>query len=186
MNAPNTNRFFAEYRRQFGALRAGQVQPLENLLGFMARDPALLDIRYAAYMLATTYHETAFTFEPVREGLDLSEAWRKKNLRYFPFYGRGFVQLTWEANYRKASALVGEDLVANPDAAMKPISAYRIMSWGMREGWFTGKKLADYLTDVATDYVGARRIINGTDRAARIAAYAEKFERCLGAGTFTP
>ena len=50
----------------------------------------------AAYVLATAYWETARTMEPVREAFWMSEEWRRANLRYFPWYGRGFVQLTWE------------------------------------------------------------------------------------------
>lgn len=45
---------------------------------------------------------------------------------------------------------------------------------GCTEGWFTGKKLADY-----SDYVNMRRVVNGTDRAEMIAGYAETFEAAL-------
>jgi peptidoglycan hydrolase-like protein with peptidoglycan-binding domain len=51
-----------------------------------------------AYVLATTQWETNQTFKPVREAYWLSENWRKTHLRYHPFYGRGFVQLTWKNN----------------------------------------------------------------------------------------
>ncbi|MEE4406755.1 hypothetical protein [Enterobacter mori] len=47
---------------------------------------------------------------------------------------------------------------------------------GMSQGWFTGKKRGDYLTDTRTDYLNARRIINGTDKAQTIAACAEESE----------
>ncbi|MGR9074141.1 MAG: peptidoglycan-binding protein, partial [Gammaproteobacteria bacterium] len=56
-----------------------------------------------SYVLATTQWETAQTFRPVKEAYWLSEDWRKNNLRYFPYYGRGYVQLTWEKNYEKYS-----------------------------------------------------------------------------------
>ena len=80
----------------------------------------------------------------------------------------------------RLNGLLGVDLVANPDLALEPAIAYRILATGMREGWFTGKKLADYLRQGrAPDYVGARRIINGQDRAALIAQYARQFERAL-------
>lgn len=49
------------------------------------------------------------------------------------------------------------------------------------EGWFTGHKLADHLTDTKTDYKNARRIINGTDKMKAIADYAEEFETALRA-----
>jgi hypothetical protein len=42
-----------------------------------------------AYVLATTEWETAQTFKPVREAFWLSEDWRRRNFRYYPYYGRG-------------------------------------------------------------------------------------------------
>jgi hypothetical protein len=51
-----------------------------------------------AYVLATTEWETDHTFKPVREAFWKDEAWRQVNLRYYPYYGRGYMQLTWEDN----------------------------------------------------------------------------------------
>jgi hypothetical protein len=181
----NLTAFFDAYRRHFGPIKGEVVGPIEQLILMMAADESVYDIRHAAYMLATTKHETADTYRPVREAYWTSEAWRMKNLRYYPWYGRGFVQLTWEYNYVKAGNELGLDLTTDPDAVMAPGVAYRIMSAGMREGWFTGKKLSDYLTRERTDYSEARRIINGTDKASLIAGYAEKLERCLGACAFS-
>jgi predicted chitinase len=134
-----------------------------------------------AYLLATAYHETAHTMKPVAEGywIKNAEAWRKKNLRYYPWYGRGFVQLTWEANYKKASQELGVDLINNKDLAMDPTVAAKIAVLGMVEGWFTGKKLSDYCTLGKSDFLNARRIINGMDAAAKIAGYAEQYDADL-------
>lgn len=71
------------------------------------------------------------------------------------------------------------DLVSNPDLALKPDIAYRIMLIGMNKGLFTGKKLSDYITDKNADYINARKIINGNDRAELIAGYATDFENLL-------
>lgn len=60
------------------------------------------------------------------------------------YFGRGYVQLTWKANYALAGGKLGLDLVANPDLALDPGAAARILFLGMAEGWFTGKRLADY------------------------------------------
>ena len=133
----------------------------------------------AAYVLATAYWETARTMEPVKEAFWLSEAWRKKNLRYFPWYGRGFVQLTWETNYHKAGAELGVDLTTDPNKVMEPEISAEILVVGSRDGWFTGKKLADYITLQRSNYRGARRIINGTDKAAAIAEIAREYEEAL-------
>lgn len=133
----------------------------------------------AAYVLATAYWETARTMEPVREAFWLSEDWRKSNLRYYPWYGRGFVQLTWERNYHKAASELGVDLTTVPDKVMEPDIAADILVIGSRDGWFTGKKLSDYITMQKSNYRGARRIINGTDKAATIAEIARDYEAAL-------
>ena len=67
----------------------------------------------------------------------------------------------------------------HPELALNPTYAAQIMIAGMREGWFTGKKLSDYIKNGKVDYVGARRIINGTDKAQLIAGYAKQFESAL-------
>ncbi len=132
-----------------------------------------------AYVLATTYHETAKTMEPVREAYWLSENWRKNNLHYYPWYGRGYVQITWKRNYIKAGERLGLDLTTDPDTVMNPEISTKILVRGMKEGWFTGKKLDDYINDGAKDYVNSRRIVNGTDKARDIATYAEMYEQQL-------
>ncbi len=121
----------------------------------------------------------------MREAYWLSEGWRQKNLRYFPHYGRGYVQITWLPNYAKADEKLGLGgaLVADLDMALRPDIAAAIMRAGMVEGWFTGKKLSDYLPAVgeatAAQFADARRIINGTDRAVQVAALAVHFQLAL-------
>jgi len=140
----------------------------------------------AAYVLATAFWETAQTMKPVQEAFWLSDAWRKKNLRYYPWHGRGYVQLTWEANYKRAGEKLGVALTTDPTLAMRPDVAAQILVVGSRDGWFTGKKLSDYITDTAADYHGARRIINGTDKAATIAAIAEDYDTALISSNYGP
>ena len=173
--------FFNTVRKQLhqGKLNQEQVNGYEAILNEL--DCYNLSTQEKAYMLATAYHETNYTMQPVREAYWMSEAWRKKNLRYYPHYGRGYVQLTWPFNYERADRELGLNgaLVANLDLAMQPDIAAKIMIYGMREGWFTNKKLSDYIKAGKADYVGARRIINGTDEARKIAGYAEIFEKAL-------
>lgn len=129
-----------------------------------------------AYLLATTYHETAHTMKPIKEhGSD--KYLRSK--KYYPFIGRGYYQLTWEENYKKASKLLGVDCVKSPDLLLKPENAARVIISGMTEGWFTGKKLSDYITLQKSDFKNARRIINGKDRADLIAEYAKQYDKAL-------
>lgn len=132
-----------------------------------------------AYVLATVEWETAGTFEPVKEAFWLSEKWRKKNLRYYPFYGRGFVQLTWKSNYKKYSKILGVNLVKHPDIALKNDVALFILVHGVKNGTFTGRKLSKYINKDKTDFIGARRCINGNDKAKTIAKIAEWYLELL-------
>lgn len=137
-----------------------------------------LTIPQTAYVLAIAHWETNATMLPVKEGYYLgsrAESFRR-SLRYYPWYGRGFSQLTWERNYLRASAALKVDLIANPDLALDPVIAGQVLVLGSKEGWFTGRKLADYIRPGRTDYLGARRIINGTDKAAAIADLALAYE----------
>lgn len=126
------------------------------------------------YVLATVEHETNKTFMPVREAYWLSAGWRQRNLRYYPYYGRGFVQITWEENYARFGKLLGVDLVKTPDLALELENALFILVHGMKYGLFTGKKLSDYITKKKIDFRGARRIVNGMDRAKKIGRLAER------------
>jgi hypothetical protein len=134
-----------------------------------------------AYVLGTADHETGGTFQPVREAPKATEAWREEHFRYFPFYGRGLVQLTWENNYRSYSLKLTKrfgvpvDLVANPDEALKPEFSLFILVDGFKYGVFTGKKITDYINADETDFVEARRCINGLDCAEKIAALAKGY-----------
>src|SRR5262245_1133151 len=137
-----------------------------------------LDDRSFAYVLATTYHETGATMQPIKEWG--SESYLKSK-PYYPYYGRGYVQLTWKDNYATQDQKLGLGgrLVRDPDLALDPTIALQVILQGMADGDFTGKKLRDYFTDQLTDWVDARRIVNGTDRAQDIAGYAISFSDAL-------
>ena len=164
----------------FGSLTQTQVDGLNVFLDWHDdENPAIpdryhLDDRMFAYVLATTYHETGATFQPIKEYG--SQAYLESK-SYYPWYGRGYVQLTWESNYQAQDAKLGLQgaLVRDPDLALDPDIALKVILGGMVDGDFTGKKLSDYFTDTLTDWVDARRIVNGTDRASDIAGYAIQF-----------
>ena len=131
-----------------GALEQVQVDGQNLFLAIFENQyggTPMTDKRWLAYMLATVYHETAFTMWPNTEyGSD--EYLQAKS--YYPYIGRGYVHLTWEDNYRNASAALGliddRDLVAHPELALDSLIATRIMFRGMAEGWFTGAKLGQF------------------------------------------
>lgn len=181
--------FFGTVRAKLGSLKPPQVAGLQTVLAACSGAP----LAHAAYMLATAWHETNKTMQPVREAYWLSETWRKKNLRYWPWYGRGYVQLTWEGNYRRADKECADagmtqpgDLLGDADLAMRPDIAALIMRKGMDEGWFTGVRNRAVMPSqgVATrqQYMDARTIINGRDKADLIEDYAQAFERALRDG----
>ena len=134
-----------------------------------------------AYILATARWETAQTMKPVKEAYWLSEKWRSENLRYYPWFGRGFVQITWQRNYIKAGQELDLDLTSNPDVVLEPEIAAKILVAGSMEGWFTGKSIPDYITLSKSDFREARRVINGTDKAQTIARLAEQYDAALKA-----
>lgn len=129
-----------------------------------------------AYVLATVYHETAFTMKPIKERGGLRYL---KSKKYYPYFGRGYVQLTWDYNYKKAGIQEGIDFIKNPDLLLVPKYAIPICITGMREGWFTGKKLSDYMTLQKSDFENARRIINKLDAYQKIATYARQYDFLL-------
>src|SRR5262245_5385448 len=133
-----------------------------------------IDDRMLAYILATTYHETAFTMQPVREYG--GEAYLKSK-PYYPWYGRWYVQLTWKENYQEQDEKLELNgrLMKTPDLALDPLIALKVIIFGMVDGDFTGKKLSNFFTDVDTNWYDARTIVNGHDKASTIAGYGEKF-----------
>ncbi len=164
----------------FGTLGSAAVAGCEAILAEGERRQ-MFDTRPLAYILATAFWETARSMQPVREigrgrGKPYGTADPETHQTY---YGRGFVQLTWKANYAAMGEVCGLDLVAAPDHALKPDVAIIILFEGMERGLFTGRKLADFFGAKRTDWVGARRIINGQDRAETIAGYADHFDVAL-------
>lgn len=163
--------------------------------------------------LATTFHETNQTMLPVHElgsvayftrlydvnGSNPTRARAMGNTHPgdgAKFCGRGLVQLTWRNSYLKATQRLlalgvlkpGESLVDNPDLAMRMDIAIVLLFEGMEQGWFTGVDLDDTVDalidgDEHADFVKARRIINGKDRAELIAGYADKFLKALQVAT---
>lgn len=131
----------------------------------------LTDYKHLAYILATIQHETGNKFRPIKEyGQGRGKKYGKA-IKGRIYYGRGYVQLTWWDNYKKAGDLLNIDLVSDPDKALEKDTSIKIAFIGMHKGLFTGKKLSDYINDTKEDPLEARRIINGTDKNILIASY---------------
>lgn len=185
--------FFTVIRKEpfGGRMSADQVAGVEALLDAFERWAPGSDPRFIAYGLATEFHETAARMQPVREiGRGKGRAYGKPAGKYGQvYYGRGGVQLTWLRNYefadRKLRELglldAGESLVREPDLALRPDVSAAIVVRGMIEGWFTGRRLDQFFVGTRSDWVDARTIINGRDRAAKVAGYGLHFYEGLRA-----
>ena len=179
MIANDRERFFRAVRELVfgGTLAQGQVDGINGILdAWEAKDEAS-DPRFVAYSLATAFWETAQTMQPIAEyGHGAGKVYGTPDpATGLMYYGRGLVQLTWKANYAKMSEVCGIDLVGQPERAMEWPIAGKIMVEGMTRGMFTGRKLGDYFVGTRSDWVDARAIINGHDRAAQIAGYGMHF-----------
>lgn len=194
----------------FDKLRAGIMGPKlddDEVSGTTAILEAMagLATSWCAYALATAWHETAHTMQPIAEYGGPKYFHRmydpqgerpvlaKRHGNTSPgdgvkFCGRGYVQLTWRTNYERAGKLLGVDLVGNPDLAMNKDIAALILRHGMKTGWFTGKSFVNYLPSdgaaTRAQFQAARRIINGSDKADLIAGYALAFQTALNAGAW--
>lgn len=184
--------FFDEYRQHLdvdGKLTQTEVYSLDFFLDMTNKNIKYFTTEQWAYVYATVFHETAHTFAPVKEAFNRSEEWRKLNLRYYPYYGRGYVQLTWRVNYERYTKILKEDLkvtINKRDDFMIPNIAFFVLRHGMKHGNFTGRSIDEFInsdSDVTnpTDrsFRNARTVINGRDRADVIADHAKEFYRIL-------
>jgi hypothetical protein len=204
--------FYNEVRKTLfnGALTQAQVAGTDAILDVWNSTPHYTNTPFLAYVLATAYHETGRSMQPVIETqrandlnrpsvdtairrLDTAYAtgklkgvkrtyWRK-DANGRSWLGRGHTQVTHEENYARVQALSKFPIHDNPDLMFDLKTSASIHVMGMLNGWWTGKKLSDYQTArYGYDYEDARRIVNGTDKAREIAAYAKKFEEAIRLG----
>ena len=190
-------------KKNFGTLNQSQVDGFDVILGAInKRGFEALNPLYAAYVLATTWHETDQKMQAINEygkgakrrygkwyknskGVEYGHANHKgdaylKSEYPFLYYGKGFPQLTWFDNYKKMGDLLGIDLINNPDLALVPENSAAIMIEGMLRGSFTGLSLARCIRYGSYgEFVYSRRIINGTDRDSLVAKYAVQFLECI-------
>jgi hypothetical protein len=187
------------YIKQNGlGLTVTNGEELLVFFGFLQKDPEITDIRWAAYMLATVHKETGLSFKAsTKEGgrgagysygelkavTDTLGCRGPVNTEYSnTYYGRGYVQLTWEENYRKIGNAygIGDELHINPDRAHELEIAYFAATYGMRHGVYaTGQSLSRHINGDHCNYRFARQIINGLDDCDTIADWASKIELLL-------
>lgn len=176
----------------FRPISQSQFTAISFLLDKLDGSERITRLSEYAYVLATIKHETAETYRPIME---MGSQTYLRGKRYYPWIGRGYVQLTWGDNYKLFGRLLNLPLYEQPDLALERETAWKILDIGMSQGLYTGKKLSDYFNDntVGVDatrlFVGyrtivgylktPRRIINGTDQYRTIGDYAIKFYNIL-------
>lgn len=195
----NKELFFNQIRSSvFNGLLTQGVVDTVNIIFDSLDKYCITDYRQRAYVFATAFHESySRSLNPewnaVREGWGKTDAsavaavtslykagkisknYALPQVNGKSYFGRGFVQITHPGNYKTLGAKLGIKLYDKPELALDKKVAADIMVIGMKEGLFTGAKLSTYFTENKTDNKNARRIINGTDAADRIAGFAEKF-----------
>jgi putative chitinase len=182
-------KFYTSIRESLfaGVLAQSQVDGMNYLLDTWEGYFVDSDIRWLAYALATAFHETAYTMQPIEEygrgsGHDYGVPTGPYNEAY---YGRGHVQLTWLANYEKAQARLKEiydveaPLVEYPHRMLEDEPSALVLFDGSINGWFTGVGLPQYFDADTEDPYNARRVINGVDKADLIVGYYEEFKSAL-------
>lgn len=163
-----------------GRLTAKQVDGMTRILAEWDRR-RMSDLRWLAYMLATTFWETGQTMQPVRE--KGGERYLRTK-RYYPWVGEGLVQVTWEANHRKFGATRPGQLMTWPKALVALFD-------GMTKGMFTGRRLDQFFSAGREDPLGARSIIQGklkpddpySDKAELVAGFYRQFLAALKAAS---
>lgn len=184
----------------------------DAIIKFWNETYSLKDTRWLAYVLATALHESRL--HPVREhfgktdqeSIDKLRRWasglsnsniRRNVYRYttpdpvtgHAYFGRGFVQLTWADNYKRADGFLDipkddkdRSFYWNPNFQLEPNNSVRTLYSGMVYGWYRRSHclLRYVFPKQPADYRRARNIVNGgLDKTARITGYANAFEAVL-------
>lgn len=157
---------------------SNKLQGYQSYIDDALSSEGINDPNIRAYALATIEHETAGTNAPIHEyggddyftqmyegRNDLGNTQSGDGAKY---HGRGFIQLTGRYNYRKMGERIGIDLENNPDLALRPEIAAKILA-----AFFKDRGVADYAGQ--GDFIGARRPVNGTDQAQKIAQLAYRY-----------
>ena len=154
------------------------------------KDEGILTPNVLAYAMATIQQETAGSFSPVNEGFFNDEKYgyepgftgkseaRKRGYKGGEnYFGRGFIQLTNDFNYKKIGQELGmgDALFKNPDLALNPEIAAKIFA-----RYFKSRGTA--AAAEKGDFIGARKTINSKDYKSfqPIAESAKVYQKSIG------
>lgn len=129
--------------------------------------------RVIAYAVATAERETDHTFKPIEEYGGPQQAIALGYSGGERYYGRGYIQITHDYNYREMGEKIGmgEALVINPELALDPKVASKILAEFFKE--------REVATKAEADFIAARGPINGSDHAESIAQEAENYLQAI-------
>ncbi|CAH1658791.1 Chitinase class I [Hyphomicrobiales bacterium] len=197
----NRSTFFAYARRSpFGdRLTQQQVDGMTDILDEWDANYSRLPLTYLACYLGQAFRETGGTMAPVRETFATSDkqamarletAWTSGKLPSVKtpywrkgWFGRGRIQVTHAENYAYAQTKSGLPIFGDRSLMLDSKAELKVSLPGTIEGWWTrGKhRMSMYLDRPNPDFEGARRIVNGTDKAKLVATYCEAFLAALKA-----
>ncbi len=163
-----------------GSFSGGNATQTESAIVAECLRQGVIDDAQIAYILATAKHESGnyVHYEEIASGADYegrSDLGNNQPGDGVKFKGRGLVQITGRANYAEYSKILGQDFVGNPKGMADPKIAVFTLVHGMQNGVFTKRKLSSYVGGGKQDFVGARAVVNGSDRADLIAGYAQQY-----------
>ena len=146
------DKLISDYKK--GGHKTNFPDSLRNVLKYAQTDKNLTDISDLAYLLATAKIESDYSLQrwesdyvcglqgkpykdkPCQKALNYYRSTDNKKDYYtlgvdskgLPYFGRGLIQLTGKANYKKYGDEIGKNLVANGNLALEPNNSYKIAS----------------------------------------------------------
>ncbi len=120
-NAIDHKTYFDLVRKSLfsGKLTKDQVNAQDGILAAWKKSPQFKDLRWLAYSLATTFHETGKTMMPIVENLNYSTASR--------------IRAVWPSRFRSDAS--AQPYVKNPQALANNVYGGRMGNDGSDDGW---------------------------------------------------
>lgn len=173
-----------------GANRDG-IETYWPHIAYALDDIGFWDVATVMAALATVRVEAGVGFAPIPEWAsgdeyegraDLGNTQPGDGRRY---KGRGFVQITGRANYGTYGQKIGVDLVGNPDLALDPSVAARVLALYFRDHSKPNMQALAYRAWTQTgDWLPTRVYVNGGDNGWDV--YAPIIDRLGGLVNGTP
>lgn len=197
----NRKIFFAGVRSRLfkGGLTQPQVDTIDAILDYWAKEYPAGRPAELAYILATAYWETFPDMCPNEErggrqylhdmydingkrphkARELGNLSPGDGVRYG---GKGLAHVTGATNYRRVDKRFDLDTYVHPEKMLDLSVAVPVLVTGMVEGMFTGVELREVIqrdTETLEEFLDNRAIINGKDKALEIAKIAVKFQAAI-------